>query len=393
MKVTVAVPTIKGRSKYLASCLRTCVSQDEDCEIVVSDNSEGDAREVVDSFDDRRVRYVSPPTYLPMSAHWDFVLTKVTGDVVCIIGDDDGLMPGCITRAREILSQIGDIPLHHALANYRWLDFIDVNARNSVEFLHDVGKRSGLTKSVDFLSGVAEARVGYLDGPMVYHNFVPTRLLRRLSHDGVFFRRASPDVYSSVAIAANTDAFFHTEELLTISGQGAKANGAAIQAGGGHEFLVEMKKLYTPRFGGRSVQMHLLDSYIEVAEYFDRPELLAAIKYQSHIAGVIAESRHMNRGARSAEVRAALGLAHRQRVLTGSFLSLANRGAEKVKRALIRRRPAPAHTFSRGQVVSLGSDVKDIFDAARAVDALLANASSPISPDHDSPKAENVCGS
>ena len=120
--ITVAIPTIAGRERYLSSSLRTCVTQNADFEILVSDNPGGDAREVVAALGDPRIRYITPPGYFPMSAHWDFVLSEVQGEMVSIIGDDDGLMPGCIQRVHEIVEETGLVPVHHALANYFWSD-------------------------------------------------------------------------------------------------------------------------------------------------------------------------------------------------------------------------------------------------------------------------------
>jgi hypothetical protein len=372
VKITVAVPTVAGRSKYLAACLATCTSQDEDFEILVSDNSDGASRELVQSIADRRMRYVSPPKYLPMSAHWDFVLTQITGDRVCIIGDDDGLMPGCIRRVREIHAEVGDLPIHHAFATYRWPDFLDEAARNTVLFVHDVDVGGTIIASRDFLCGVATGARSYVDGPMVYHNFIPARLLKRLSGDGVVFRRASPDVYSALAVAANVDEFFHSNELLTLSGQGAKANGAAVVRGHGQEFLAEMEQLYKPRFGHRSVQLQVLDSLIEVAEHFDRPELLASIRYDRHVAGAIAESIRMSRGVRSFEMRQALALAAREGVISEALGQLAGRASGKLARRAGIRRTTARHLFAGGEVMSLGKEVENIFDAALAISRLVA---------------------
>lgn len=372
MKITVAVPTIAGRTHYLAACLATCTSQDEDFEILVSDNSDGAARELVHAIADVRVRYVSPPRYLPMSAHWDFVLTQVTGDLVCIIGDDDGLMPGGIKRVREIRGEVGDMAIHHAFATYRWPDFLDEAARNTVLFVHDVDVGGEVVSSRDFLFGIAGGSRWYVDGPMVYHNFIPARLLRRLSSNGVVFRRASPDVYSALAIAANVDEFFHSEELLTLSGQGARANGAAVVRGCGQEFLSEMETLYTPRFGKRSVQLQMLDSLIEVSEHFNRPELLASVEYDRHVAAAIAESLRMSGEVRSYELREALSLAAREGAIFGALGRLAGRAMSRLARLTGIRRTAARHPFSSGQVMSLESDVENIFDAASAIGRLVA---------------------
>ena len=162
MKVTVGIPTISGREKYLESCLRTCTEQDEDYEILVSDNPGGGARDIVASIRDPRIRYVTPPQYLPMSAHWDFLLTQVSGELLTIIGDDDGLMPGCIKRIKEIQADAKGLPIHHSLANYWWPDVEDVGRRRTVEFFHAVGKGQTTENAPQFVRSVARARARYV---------------------------------------------------------------------------------------------------------------------------------------------------------------------------------------------------------------------------------------
>jgi Glycosyl transferase family 2 len=377
MKITVAVPTIRGRSTYLASCLRTCVSQDDgDLEILVSDNSaEGEARPVVDSFIDKRIRYVKPPGYLPMSAHWDFVLSQLSGDLFTFIGDDDGLMPGCISRVRELRSQVGHMPIQHSLCNYRWPDYFDEKTRNQLLFHHRAGWDTRVVESSEYLAGVARATLRYIDGPMLYHNFIPTSLVRGLTANGVFFRRSSPDVYSAVSIAANTPRFFSTEEVLTISGQGAKANGAAIQAGRADEFMAETSALYTPRYGIRAVQMALLDALTEVAEQYNRPELLSNVRYAAHFVAAIREARSMAQEARMPEIKAAFAAAKRHGVVLNLVAKLVG-GAIKTRLwPSVKPHSSSDHAFEQGDRFQLPESVRDIYGASRAAADLLASAS------------------
>nr|WP_315202181.1 glycosyltransferase family A protein [uncultured Albidiferax sp.] len=371
MKITVAIPTIEGRSTYLEACLRTCISQDEDFEILISDNPGGTARDVVESFNDSRIRYVTPPRYLAMSAHWDFVLSEVNGDFLTFIGDDDGLMPECIKRVKNIISQVGDIPIHHALANYCWPDFSNEKKRNTVAFIHATGWGGEMVQSGTFLEKIAKGRARYVDGPMVYHNFIPTTLLRRLVADGVFFRRSSPDLYSSIAIAANTPHFFSTKELLTLSGQGAKANGAAVQLGKGSGFLAEAKAFYAPRYEGVSIQMALLDALVEVAEYFKQPDLLFKIDYAAHFSGVIREARLIAPGLRAQEIKFALKAARRHGVLLSTGADLVGSIAHKVfhPSAAISTKVA----YQSNKILQMPYGTKDIYDATQDVFKILKN--------------------
>jgi len=376
MKITVAVPTIAGRSKYLQWALKTCVTQDHDFEILVSDNSPGDAREVVESFDDPRIRYVRPPAYLPMSAHWDFVLTQVAGDLLTIIGDDDGLMPGCIRRVGEIHQELcGIFPIHHSLGNYRWSDFPDEATRHTFSFLHSPGRGINEVNSSAFLKAVARGDARYVDGPMVYHNFVPMSLLRRLTRNGVFFRRASPDVYSSLAVAANVPRFVSTEEVLTIFGQGAQANGVAVRDGGAERFMVEMQTLYTPRYDSRTVQLQLLDSLIEVAQHFDRPELLADLRQAQHVAQAISEARGMQPPLRDQEVRKIIAMARRHGLTAALGLAITRRKLAYILQLARGSRLTQGQALAAGKVIKLDSHrITNVFDATVAVQRIIRDA-------------------
>lgn len=372
MKITVAVPTINGRSAYLHACLQTCVAQNEDFEILVSDNPGGDAREVVESFGDRRIRYIRPPRYLPMSAHWDFVLGEVRGDILTFIGDDDGLMPQCIQRVKKLALECGDLPIHHSFANYCWPDFVTSLKRNTVTFEHPSGEGHKLVSSNEFLESIAKGSARYVDGPMVYHNFVPKKLLQNLTVNGVFFRRSSPDLYSALAIAANVPSFISTKEILTLSGQGAKANGASIQSGSGHQFLSEVKSLYPPRYAGRSIQMALLDSLIDVAENFDRPALLESIDYAAHFAAAIREARWMAPNTKMNELKLVLAAAGRHGVRIQTLTATAN---SVFQRLLVQKIASkPKSKYQRGQVLEMPAETTTIFDAVQNLDKFLKNA-------------------
>lgn len=376
-RITVAIPTIDGRAKYLQSCLNTCITQDADFEILVSDNPGGEARDLVRSLNDARVRYVTPPQYLPMSAHFDFALTQVRGDVVTFIGDDDGLMPGCINRVIELIEHTDGLPIHHSLANYFWPDFTDEAKRNTAIFFHPTGCGEQVVPSEVYLRSVARGRTRYVDGPTIYHNFVPVSLLRRIAAGEPFFRRASPDVYASVAIAAHVSEFVSTQELLTLSGQSARSNGAAVRKKAAQQFVAEMNQHYAPRFESKSVQMQFLDCLIEVAEHFSRPELLREVDMGAIRANVLFEARLMHAEQRNREVISAL--------INRDFLDVCwnvlARVVERLGRPVTSRLGPKASgvLFTTGQSIALPAGVSTIHEAAQSLSRQLATGTRDLS--------------
>lgn len=298
MKITVAIPTIAGRTHYLQSCLQTCVEQDyQDFEILVSDNSPGAAEATVAAFRDPRIRYIRPDRYLPMARHWDFVVPHMTGELVTFIGDDDGLMPGALREVAAIAARHGLQPIQHTIAHYCWPDVADPSRRNTF-WLHQLpGSGERIVYSEEFLDKLCRCEVRYIDGPMAYHNFVPRQLLLDLAKDGFVFHRASPDVYTAVTVALNTPSFISTESVLTVAGEGAKSNGAQYREGGKEaaRFLKDMVAIdERPHCPLHAVVLATLDSIYEAALRYERPDLRERIRLPAFYASAINECRGVN---------------------------------------------------------------------------------------------------
>ena len=99
------------------------IAQDyENFEILVSDNNSSDnTRDVVSSCTDKRVRYCNPGRRLNMSANWDFALSNLgKTDFVAIMGDDDGILPGAVSRIAEVLTETGVKALRTTSCDFHW---------------------------------------------------------------------------------------------------------------------------------------------------------------------------------------------------------------------------------------------------------------------------------
>lgn len=374
MKITIAIPTIAGRGQYLASCLQTCLTQDSgDFEILVSDNSLGEAEDLCRSLNDQRIRYVRPSKYLSMSDHWEFVLQQARGDSITFIGDDDGLMPGCIHRLQLMFGELGNVPIHHSLANYYWPDFPTKILRNHVQFFHPISLKQGWRQSDQFLRDAAKGQARYVDGPMIYHNFMPLGLIQSLKRNEIFFRRSSPDIYSAIAIAANTERFYSTEMLLTISGQGARANGASVKRDGedGSKFLkeAETSAIHAPRFKSRTIQMHYLDAMLEVAKTYSDERLSGQICLERHLSIAIGEAgRFPSIGLKTAEWIRILAVAAEYNATAGIVRQLSHDLWKRFNAAS--RRPSERS----GRIppsIELEKSVLNIYSASLALDNIL----------------------
>lgn len=110
--ITVAIPTYK-RATTLKETLDSVLTQDDadDVEIIVVDNNpeRGDETEqLMATYQDSRLRYYKNATNLGMTGNWNRLYTLAKGDWVCMLHDDDCLLPGYMPNVKMLLSRLGD---------------------------------------------------------------------------------------------------------------------------------------------------------------------------------------------------------------------------------------------------------------------------------------------
>ena len=231
-KLSVIIPT-RERSDTLQSSLKTCVVQDYDnLEIIVSDNfSTDNTREIVESFDDPRIRYINTGQRLGMSGNWEFALSHVSGGYLTFLGDDDGLLPDAISTVNAIIQETGCAALTSNNAEYRWPSH-DGNrqARLTIPLQDGLERRN----SRDALFQAMRYQRSYLELPWLYRGFASHEVVKRAMHaDGTFFRSLNPDFYSAVALSCVTDSYYFLSRPFALNGWSRHSTGAAHFVTGG----------------------------------------------------------------------------------------------------------------------------------------------------------------
>src|SRR5215510_6953761 len=99
---SIVIPTY-NRSDLVQGAVRSILRQTlDDFEVVVSDNcSEDDTRDVIEGFQDVRVRYVRTPTHGPIGDSWEFARSQAKGTLVMMLSDDDALVHDALERFAE----------------------------------------------------------------------------------------------------------------------------------------------------------------------------------------------------------------------------------------------------------------------------------------------------
>ncbi len=235
-RITVIIPT-RERCDVLEKSLRTVTAQDYDnLEIIVSDNFSGDATcEVVRAANDPRIRYLNTGKRLSMSHNWEFALSHVEDGWVSIIGDDDGLLPGCLTKISEVVRSFRVLAIRTKVCGYSWPS---LTGKEFGLLRVPFGNGSEVRGTRRWLDLVLTARANYTDLPMLYNGgFVSMAVLKEIKgKTRAIYQSCIPDVYSAVAISSSIDRYVYLAEPVAINGASKHSTGSAqFKAEGGRD--------------------------------------------------------------------------------------------------------------------------------------------------------------
>lgn len=118
IRFSILLPTYKRA--FLSQCIESVLAQTyAHWELlIVNDASPEDIEEVVSHYSDSRIRYYQNATNFGakrLVEQWNYCLSLASGDYVICMGDDDLLLPNCLSTYAELIERHPDIPLLHGL--------------------------------------------------------------------------------------------------------------------------------------------------------------------------------------------------------------------------------------------------------------------------------------
>lgn len=225
--LTIIIPTC-DRPDTLRHSLASCLKQDlESLEIIVSDNAGGpETFNVVQSAQDKRVRYIRTDKRLGMSEHWEFALSHAKGEWVSVVGDDDGFLPNGATDFHKHFSSCNCDAVVSATANFVWPRSGGGNGILLVKKIPQNQTPTQVKKSAPCIDQLLRGKLSHKELPWLYTGgFVKRALIERIkSKNGRFFNSIIPDVYSAIAIASTIDSYISTKLTFTIEGGSHHSN-------------------------------------------------------------------------------------------------------------------------------------------------------------------------
>lgn len=104
--VSICIPTYNGE-KHLKKTLESVLSQDySNIEIIITDDISTDStKDVIDGFNDPRIKYYKNPKNLGLGENWNNAVSKANGEFVKLLCQDDILFSGAISAQVNALQE------------------------------------------------------------------------------------------------------------------------------------------------------------------------------------------------------------------------------------------------------------------------------------------------
>ncbi len=233
--LSVVVPT-KNRYGYLEPLVRLIESFSEgQVELIIEDNSDDNSLflPVLDklSFPDLHYFYNEKP--IPIRENLDNAIAHSTGEYVCVIGDDDGVLPSIIhcVEWMKVNSVEAIIPM---VVTYTWPDHDEITLERGGVARCSFFKKGKIVEELDPIQTLDDAlKNGFLDRgklPICYHGIVSRKALDRIySIGGMYSPGPSPDIAAGVALSLVVKKYALINYPIIISGASQQHGGGAYR--------------------------------------------------------------------------------------------------------------------------------------------------------------------
>ena len=234
MLISIIIPT-RDRAEYLKHSIQTAISiPDKNIEIIISDNASIDGtKDILESLEDKRLKYVNTGKRVSMRANFEFALKASSGEYVIFFGDDDGIIPQQFKYLRYILEEHTPDALSWDFLTYVWpiKGYGKKSGGLRFEFRKIFGSilKSGPKIYLETLLNAELQRDNYL--PRIYHGCMSRNFLNTLVNtEGMYFCSRSPDLHMSFRAAQKGGEFFRINHPFTINGMSPASTGGGSRS-------------------------------------------------------------------------------------------------------------------------------------------------------------------
>jgi len=172
-KISIAIPT-RNRANFLKRSIECVLVQTyKDFELLIIDNNSSDStREVVKSFDDKRINYIKNPKNIGIIGNWNQCIKYSKGEYLNIFHDDDIMYETFIEESVKVLDKYSTVGFTFPL-----LKRVDVKRNFLNMWWEDYNKKKLLIKGIDYiLMTIEKERCISLAPSMVFRKSIFERL-------------------------------------------------------------------------------------------------------------------------------------------------------------------------------------------------------------------------
>lgn len=243
--LSVIIPT-RNRQKYCKAAVNQILDHNwEGVEICIQDNSDYDSlHDWIDSLHDNQVVYNYHPGNLSFVDNFSEAVSLAHGDYLCMIGDDDGVLPSILTLVETMIREKADAAIPALNFIYFWpsLQHIVENSEQGLLLAHLYSEQTGGRVKVinggergliKLLRNGVQDYYGY-NIPRLYHGIVKREILEGIKDTtGHYFGGLTPDMYMAAALSLTCKKILRVNYSITISGICPKS-GSSDSATGKH---------------------------------------------------------------------------------------------------------------------------------------------------------------
>ena len=241
----------KNREQYCIAAIESLLKLTDGglLHIAISDNSNTTiVSDYVKQIDSPFISYCYTGTFLSSIDNFNKVMSLVKGHYVCMIGDDDSVLPQIIDYTKWAYeNNIDSFSFKHV--NYFWPALEDDSKNGRLEIGTFTGEKVIYNPKQQLAKLMKNGIVNYIGFhlPKIYHGVVKFSLMEQIKElTGNYYGGLSPDIYSAVCLAAMIDVHYEIDLPLSIAGACPQSS-TAQNHHGGHSGKLED----APHFKGR----------------------------------------------------------------------------------------------------------------------------------------------
>ena len=218
--LSIVIPT-RNREIYCIEAIKSILGFDETCfELIIKDNSDSDElNDYVDGITDVRLKYFRTKGRINSVLNMADALSYAQGDYVCMIGDDDTVLPNIFSVVKW--AKENGVKAVAPKLSYGFLWNLDKSMKGRLITHRPTNHVTKLKpqKQLSLLLKNGIIQYDKYDLPRLYHGLFQKEVLESIfEKTGHYIGGLSPDIYLSVASCFHIDEYYKIDFPFTIPG-------------------------------------------------------------------------------------------------------------------------------------------------------------------------------